>query len=66
MLTFSVTILSLNEILDNAHAKNSLYLEIVFLLALKAFSAVFFAHPTAQVFRSLKTQGLQVRIPPEA
>jgi len=30
------------------------------------FSAVFFAHPIAQVFGSLKTQGLRDRIPPEA
>ena len=27
---------------------------------LKMFSAVFFEHPIAQVFRSLKTQGLRV------
>ena len=30
---------------------------------LKAFLAVFFAHAIAQVFRSLKTQGLRVQIP---
>ena len=33
---------------------------------LKTFSAVFFAHPIAQGFISLKTQALLVRIPPEA
>ena len=33
---------------------------------LKTFSPVFFAHPIAQVFRSLKPQGLRVRIPLEA
>jgi len=33
---------------------------------LKAFMAVFFAHPIAQVFRTLKTQGKRVRIPQEA
>ena len=33
---------------------------------LKAFSTVFFTHLIAQVFRSLKTQRLRVRIPPEA
>ena len=33
---------------------------------LEVFTAVFFAHPIAQVFRSLKTQGLRIRIPPEA
>jgi len=33
---------------------------------LKTFSAVIFAHPIAQVFRSFKTQGVRVRIPPEA
>ena len=33
---------------------------------LKTFSAVFFAHPIAQVFHSLKPQGLRVRIPLEA
>jgi len=37
-------------------------------IILKTFSAVFFAHPIAhaQVFRSLKTQGVRVRITPEA
>jgi len=29
---------------------------------LKTFSADFFAHPIAQVFHSLKTQGLRIRI----
>ena len=33
---------------------------------LKTFSPVFFAHPIAQVFHSLKPQGLRVRIPLEA
>jgi len=33
---------------------------------LKAISAVLFVHPIAQVFRSLKPQGLRVLIPPEA
>jgi len=32
----------------------------------RRFSAIFFAHPIAQVFRSLKLQGLLVRIPAEA
>ena len=32
-------------------------------LSLKTFWAVFFAHPIAHVFRSLKTQGLCVRSP---
>ena len=32
----------------------------------KTFSAIFFAHPIAQVFRSLKLQGLRVRISAEA
>jgi len=31
-----------------------------------AFSAVFFAHPIGQMFRSLKTEGLRDQIPPEA
>jgi len=34
--------------------------------SLKTFSAVFFAHPIAQVFLNLKTQGLRVRIALEA
>ena len=33
---------------------------------LRRFTAVFFAHPIVQVFCSLKTRWLQVRIPPEA
>ena len=33
---------------------------------LKTCTAVFFGHLIAQVFRSLKTQRLRVRIPPEA
>jgi len=35
-------------------------------MLLKAFSAVFFAHPLAQVHSSLKTQGLRVQTTPEA
>ena len=38
----------------------------MWLYHLKAFSAVFFAHPIAQVFRSLKLQGLRVPISPVA
>ena len=38
----------------------------LFFINLKAFSAVFFAHSIAQVFCSVKTQGLRIRIPPKA
>jgi len=38
------------------------YSSLDVLNVLKTFPAVFLAHPIAQVFRSLKTQGLRVRI----
>jgi len=34
-------------------------------LSVKGVFAVFFAHQIAQVFHSLKPQGLRIQIPPE-